>query len=253
MNIMVGLKSFWKMTWMEAKLFLREPVAAFFTLVFPLMMLFIFGTIYGNQPAPQPDSQGAIDPLIPAFSAMTIGITGLMSITITMATYRENGILRRLRTTPVSPLVVMAAQVVVVFAMTGLGMLLLVTAGKLVYHVRFQGSALSMAGGFILSGLSYFGIGFILAGIMPTARTAQVVAMVLLYPMLILSGAAWPRELMPETVQKVSAFVPLTYVVNLLSGLWAGEAWGDHLLDIGVLAGMLLLGIVISAKTFRWE
>jgi len=241
------------MTWMEAKLFLREPVGAFFTLVFPLMMLFIFGTIYGNQPAPQPDNQGAIDRLIPAFSAMIIGITGLMSITITMATYRENGILRRLRTTPVSPLVVLSAQVVVVFAMTGLGMLLLVTAGKLVYHVRFEGSAFSMVGGFILSGLSYFGIGFILASIMPTARTAQIIAMVLMYPMLILSGAAWPRELMPASVQKVSAFVPLTYVVNLLSGLWTGEAWGDHLLDIGVLLGMLLLGIIISAKTFRWE
>jgi ABC-2 type transport system permease protein len=91
------------------------------------------------------------------------------------------------------------------------------------------------------------------AGTMPTARTAQIVAMVLLYPMLILSGAAWPRELMPAAVQKVSAFMLLTYVVNLLRGLWAGGPWGDHLLDVGVLAGMLLLGIIISAKTFRWE
>ena len=88
---------------------------------------------------------------------------------------------------------------------------------------------------------------------MPTARTAQVVAMVLLYPMLILSGAAWPRELMPAAVQKVSAFLPLTYVVNLLRGLWIGEPWGDHLLDVGVLVGMLLLGIIVSVKTFRWE
>ena len=247
------MKSLLKMTWMEAKLFLREPVGAFFTLVFPLMMLFIFGTIYGNQPAPASGGQGAIDSLIPAFSAMIIGITGLMSTTITMATYRENGVLRRLRTTPVSPLVVMAAQVVVVFTMTALGMLLLVAAGKLVYHVQFEGNAFSMLGGFILGSLSFFGIGFILAGTMPSARTAQIVAMVLLYPMLILSGAAWPRELMPATIQKVSAFVPLTYVVNLLRGLWVGQSWGSHLLDVGVLIGMLVLGVIVSAKTFRWE
>jgi ABC-2 type transport system permease protein len=88
---------------------------------------------------------------------------------------------------------------------------------------------------------------------MPTARTAQVVSMVLLYPMLILSGAAWPRELMPASVQQISAFLPLTYVVNLLRGLWIGEAWGTHLLDVGVLGVMLLLGIIISARTFRWE
>jgi ABC-2 type transport system permease protein len=247
------MKSLLKMTWMEARLFLREPVGAFFTLVFPLMMLFLFGTIYGNTPPPGSGSQGAIDTLIPSFTAMVIGMTGLMSVTITMATYRENGILRRLRTTPVIPLFVMVAQVIVVFSMTCLGMLLLIAAGKLVYHVRFEGNAFSMLAGFILSSLSFFGIGFILAGIMPTARTAQTVAMVLLYPMLILSGAAWPRELMPATVQKFSAYLPLTYVVNLLRGLWAGQPWGDHLLDVGVLSGMLLLGIIVSGKTFRWE
>jgi ABC-2 type transport system permease protein len=76
---------------------------------------------------------------------------------------------------------------------------------------------------------------------------------VLLYPMLILSGAAWPRELMPETVQKISAFLPLTYVVNLLRGLWMGQVWSDHLLDVVVLVGVLLLGIIVSVKTFRWE
>ncbi|MGD0709041.1 MAG: ABC transporter permease [Anaerolineaceae bacterium] len=248
------MKSLLKMTWMEAKLFLREPVSAFFTLIFPLMMLFIFGSIYGSQPVPgTTSSQNAISALIPAFIAMVIGITGLMPTTITLATYRENGILRRLRTTPISPLVVMAAQVIVVFLMTCLGVLLLILAGKFIYQAQFEGNAFSVLGGFILGSLSFFGIGFILAGTMPTARTAQVVAMVLLYPMLILSGAAWPRELMPDTVQKISAFLPLTYVVNLLRGLWMGEAWGQHWLDVGVLIGVLLLGVVVSVKTFRWE
>lgn len=247
------MKSLMKMTWMEAKLFLREPVGAFFTLVFPLLMLFIFGSIYASTPPTGPGSASAMDMLIPAFSAMVIGISGLMPTTITMAIYRENGILRRLRTTPVSPLVVLVAQVIVVFCMTLLGMLLLVAAGILVYHVSFSGSALSLLAGFSLGCLSFFGIGFILAGTMPTARTAQVVAMILLYPMLIFSGAAWPRELMPATIQKISTFVPLTYVVNLLRGLWTGETWGNHLLDAGVLLAMLLLGVFISMKTFRWE
>jgi ABC-2 type transport system permease protein len=247
------MKSLLKMSWMEAKLFLREPVAAFFTLVFPLMMLIIFGSVYSNQPMPGMDGQEAIGSLIPTFSAMVIGISGLMAVTVTMATYREKGILRRLRTTPISPLVVMVAQVVVVFSMTALGMLLLVAAGKLLYHVRFEGNPFSIVGGFILGSLSFFGIGFILAGTLPTARTAQIVALVLLYPMLILSGAAWPRELMPATVQTIARFIPLTYVVNLLRGLWIGESWGDHLLDVGVLIGMLLLGVIVSSKTFRWE
>ena len=247
------MKSLLKMTWMEAKLFLREPVGAFFTLAFPLMMLFLFGSIYGNKPEAMFGGYGTVDISVPAYTSMIIATTGLLGLTITMAAYRENGVLRRLRTTPISPLVVLAAQVIVLFLMTTLGMVLLIIAGKLVYHIRFDGNAFSVLAGFILCSLSFFALGFVLAGLMPNARTAQVVGMVLLYPMLFLSGAGFPRELLPETIKKVSAFLPLTYVVNLLRGLWIGEAWGKHLLDAGVLAGMLILGVVISAKTFRWE
>ena len=247
------MKSLLKMTWMEAKLFLREPMGTFFTLVFPLMMLFLFGSIYGNEPTPMFNGRGTIDISLPTYTAMIIGTTGLMSTTITMATYRENGILRRLRTTPVSPLIVLSAQVIVTFIMTGLGMLLLVSAGKLVYHVIFEGNALSVLAGFMLASLSFFGIGFILAGTMPTARTAQIVGLVILYPMLFLSGAGFPRELLPEAIKKVSTFLPLTYVVNLLRGLWIGEAWSQHVTDAIVLVSMLVVGVLVSVKLFRWE
>jgi ABC-2 type transport system permease protein len=247
------MKSLLKMSWMEAKLFLREPASAFFTLVFPLIYLFLYGAISGNEPTPMYGGQRTIDAAVPALTAVIITMAGLMSNTMTMATYREKGILRRLRTTPVSSLTVLAAQVIVMFTMTCLGMLLLIAAGKLVYQVRFEGNAFSLLGGFVLSSLSFFGIGFILAGIMPTVRTAWVASMVLVYPMLFLSGAFFSVQLLPPAVQKISAFIPLTYVVNLLGGLWTGQPWGDHLLDVGVLAGMLVLGVFFSRKLFRWE
>ena len=247
------MKSLLKMTWMEAKLFLREPANAFFTLVFPLVYLFLFGVISGNEPTPQFGGQRTIDASIPGLTAAIICITGLMSTTMAISTYREKGVLRRLRTTPIRPLFVLLAQVIVVFVMTALGMLLLVIVGKLVYDVHWTGNVPSMLAGFVLSSLSFFGIGFILASVMPTMRTAWIVGMVLLYPMMFLSGAFFAVELLPAGVQKVSAFMPLTYVVQLLRGLWNGDSWGAHLLDVGVLSGMLVLGVVISAKTFRWE
>ena len=247
------MKSLLKMSWMEAKLFFREPIGAFFTLVFPLMMLFLFGNIYGNTPTPMFNGLGTIDISVPAYTAMIIATTGLMGLTITMSSYREKRILRRLQTTPISPFVVLAAQVIVLFLMTLFGMALLIIAGKLVYHIQFQGNALSVLGGFMLSSLSFFAIGFVLAGLMPTARTAQVVGMVLLYPMLFLSGAGFPRELLPAAIKKVSTFLPLTYVVNLLRGLWIGEAWSLHTTNVLVLLAILVVGIGVSIKTFRWE
>lgn len=248
------MKSLLKMTRMECKLFLREPVNTFFTLALPMMMLFLFGTIYNSNPIPEMDGHQAIQTAVPVLTAMIIGTTGLMSTTITMATYRENGILRRLQTTPVSPLVVLVAQVLVVFMMTSLGMLLLMIVGNLVYQVRLEGNLLSLLAGFTLASLSFFGIGFILAGTLPSARTAQIVGLVLLYPMVFLSGAAgFPRHLLPAAAQKVAAFLPLTDVVNILNGLWAGEAWGQHTLDALVLAGVLVAGALIAVRTFRWE
>ena len=247
------MKSLLKMTWMETKLFLREPVGAFFTLVFPLMMLFLFGSIYGNAPSEYFAGRGTVDISVPAYTAMIIATTGLLGLTITMAAYRENGILRRLRTTPISPLVVLVAQVIVLFMMTILGMVLLIIAGKLVYHMHFEGNAFSVLAAFTLSSLSFFALGFVLAGLMPTARTAQVVGMVILYPMLFLSGAGFPSELLPESIKKVSSFLPLTYVVRLLRGLWIGDLWNQHLTDVFVLAGILVVGVLVSIKTFRWE
>lgn len=70
-----------------------------------------------------------------------------------------------------------------------------------------------------------------------------------MYPMLRLSGTFLTDKLLPGAVQKDCAFMPLTYVVDLLNGMWTGQPWADHLLDVG----MLLAGIFISLKTFRWE
>ncbi|MCJ7761308.1 ABC transporter permease, partial [Candidatus Bathyarchaeota archaeon] len=75
----------------------------------------------------------------------------------------------------------------------------------------------------------------------------------LLYPMLFLSGAGFPRELLPETIKNISTFLPLTYVVNLLRGLWIGEAWSQLTTEVIVLAAILVVGVLVSVKTFRWE
>ena len=242
-----------KYTWTEIKLFLREPIGAFFTLIFPLMMLFLFGTIYGNEPSPYFNGYGSVDVSVPAYTAMIIGTTGIMGLTITMATYRDKGILRRLRITPLRPQVILFAQVVVIFMMTAVGMLLLILAGKLVYNMRFDGNALNVALAFILGSLSFFSLGFVLASVMPNARTAQVVGMSIFYPMLFLSGAGLPLEILPEGVRNFSKFIPLTHVVTLLRGLWIGDPWNQHQTEVIVLLGLLVVGVLVSAKTFRWE
>jgi ABC-2 type transport system permease protein len=247
------MRGFWKLTLVELKLMLREPFAAFFTLVFPMMMLFLFGSIYGNTPSSFFGGLGFVDAMVPAYTAMIIATSGMMSLTISMASNREQGILRRYNATPLRPQAVLGAQVIMIFLMTLIGMAFLIVAGTLVYHLRISGNPASMIGGFLLGCLSFFGLGFVLAGLLPTARSAQLVAMALYYPMIFLSGSTIPREVLPPSVQNVAKFLPLTWVVNLLRGLWKGDAWGPHLSDVLCLGAVFVVGVAISAKTFKWD
>ncbi len=240
-----------KMTWTEFKLQLREPIGVFFTLAFPLMLLFIFGSIYGNEPNDFLGGYGSIDLSVPGYIGMIIGTIGMISLPITLANYREKGVLRRFRATPLASSTVLWSQVLVSLAMTGLGMLLLVSAGFLVYDLRIPEATLAIIPAALLGGLSFLALGFVLAGLLPTPRSAQAVSMALFYPMLFLSGAAGPREMMPESVQRVSDFLPLTHVVKLLEGLWLEGTW--NLTSLAFVSVMLLVCLVVSRRTFRWE
>ena len=247
------MRGLWKLTWIEMKLFLREPMGTFFTLVFPMMLLFLFGSIYGNKPTSFFGGYGTVDVSVPAYIGIIIATSGQFSLSITMASYREQGILRRLQATPLSPHAILISQVIVLFMMTTLGLILLVIAGKVVFALRFGGNVFNVIIAFILSSFSIFSLGFVIASVMPTARTAQIVAMVLFYPMIFLSGATIPREALPQTIKQYSQILPLTHVVTLMRGFWIGDSWSKHFTEVGILSALLVIGVIISAKTFRWE
>lgn len=247
------MRSFWKLVSTEMKIVLREPMSVFFTIAFAPLLMGLFGMIFGNKPMSPHDRSGFIDYSVAAYIGMTIATAGLMHLPVTVATYREKSILRRLKITPLSPHAILGAQLVVMLLMTMLGSALLIILGKTAFHLRFTGNALSVTAGLILCCMSFFTLGFVLAGLARSARIAQTASMIIYFPMLFLSGAMIPREIMPKTIQHISEYLPLTHVVVLMRGLWFGEAWGKHLTSVGVLVAMLVVGTLISAKTFRWE
>ena len=132
------------LTWTAFKLYLREPIAAFFTLVFPPMLVVLFGSIYGNDPLPMFGGRGTMDISMPAYTALILGTIGLLNVPITTAGYREQGVLRRYRATPVRPLTFITAEVLTNLAMTAFGMLVLVAVGRVLYDVQFEGNLLTL-------------------------------------------------------------------------------------------------------------
>jgi ABC-2 type transport system permease protein len=246
------MRPLWKMTYVEAKLFLREPAAVFFTLAFPVMVLLLFSSMFGNEPVPGFPGLRSVDLMAPAYTGMVIGTTALLGLPITLASYRQQGVLRRLRATPLHPSAILVAQVLVHLMMTAVGILLLLITARLVYGLRLPEAPLAVAPAFVLASLSFFAVGFVLAGLVSSARTATVVGQVIFFPMFFLSGAAGiPREMLPDTLRRASDFLPLTCVVELVQDLWIEGTW--NMTAVLVLVGVLAGAVILSARTFRWE
>jgi len=122
-----------------------------------------------------------------------------------------------------------------------------------VCKVRFEGILFGLLAGISLGAAAFFALGYALVGLIPNARAVVVIGNVVLYPLMIFSGAMVPLEVMPDTVRTISRFLPLTHLVALLRGLWLGQGWGDFLTEVAVLAGLAIVGTLIVARTFRWE
>ena len=247
------MRGLWKLIGVQMKLYLREPAATFFTIVFAPMLLLLFGTIYGNKPEAFFGGRGMVDVSVPSYIAMIIISVGFMGIPIATAASREAGVLRRFRMTPLKPAAYILANISSYYAMTAVGVAALVLVGKVVYGMKFQGNVLSVWAGFTLGSLAFFALGYLIAGIASTARIAQAIGMIAAFPMMFLSGSAIPLEVLPQSVRNVSRFIPLTHVVTLMRGLWAGESWVKHQTEAAVLGGVLVVGIILSARFFRWE
>lgn len=244
------MRAFLTLTWTETKLFLREPAAAFFTLAFPLLLLFMFGAIFGNDPGSAPGEVGYTTYAIPGYIALTIGSLGLLSLPMTMAIYREQGILRRYRVTPIGASSVLGAQAAVHLLMLLVSALLLVGAAALFYDAPLPNRPLLALCTLLLGGLSFFAVGFLLGAVLPTIRIAQAVGMALFFPMLFLSGAAIPQFLFPEWLSSASVMLPLTHVTWLLQDALLHEQWnGTAML---VLTGLLGISTALAALTFQW-
>jgi len=248
------LRGLWKLTWLEIKIFLREPLGAIGTVFFPVVVFLALGRVAGNRLAPSSlAASGLIHVGLPVLATLLIAISSVLSLVTIVSIYREGGILKRLRATPLRPQTILSAHVIVKLALTAATMALMVAAGKRYYPVGLPVPLFAFAAALLISTLSILSIGFLIASIVPTARFAQPIGAVILYPMIAISGLFFPVESLPPLLRAVARVLPLTYSVSLLQGVWKGDAWSAHWGDVAALALVFLACTALSAKVFRWE
>ena len=248
------LRGLWKLTWIEIKIFLREPLGAFGTIGFPVLVFLVLGRVAGRGLA---SSSFAASEFIrvglPVLASVLIAISSVLSLVTIISIYREGGILKRLRATPLRPQTILTAHVIVKLMLTAATLALMVLAGKRYYPVGLHVPFFSFAIALLISTWSILSIGFLIASIVPTARFAQPIGAVILYPMIAVSGLFVPVESLPPALHAVARVVPLTYSVSLLEGIWKGDGWSAHAGDVAALAVVFVVCTALSAKVFRWE
>jgi ABC-2 type transport system permease protein len=244
------LRPLWKLTVTEIRLLLREPAAVFFTLAFPLLLLWLNGG-GGNRPRAELGGRGVMDVLVPGLVAMVLAMAGLTQLPGLLASYRERGILRRLAVTPVSPVVLLAGQLLANLAMATAGTVLLVGSGMALFGLNPPRDPGRLLLAYLLGALAVFAIGSVLAALLPTARTAEAAGLVVFFPLIFLSGAAVPRESLSGGMRRIGEVLPLSPVVDGLRGAWDGS--GPTPLTVATLAAIIVVGTAVAARTFRWE
>jgi ABC-2 type transport system permease protein len=195
-----------------------------------------------------------IDFFVPGIVGMTIMSTALFGIGVAVAGLREKKILRRLRVTPLSGWVFILGQIVSRFFFVILQALFILLVGILVFKVRLSLRPVAFAVTLGLSALSFISIGFLVASVARRTESALMMANVLFFPMLFLSGTWFPVSMMPRFLHPLIKILPATYMLEAIRG---SAIHGFGLTELGtpilVLLGWLLACTLISVKVFRWE
>ncbi len=225
----------------------------FFSILFPLLLLMVFGEIYGNKPDEIFHGFGAVDILTPSYVVNIIAVNSLVNLPLSISFYREIKVLKRYRATPIYPAQVLISQFIVYFILSAISSVILITASALTFSIRFEGNILLFLVYFLLSSASMSALGLLISSLTDSSKGCIALSNLVYFPMLFLSGASFASELMPEKMSEISDFIPLTYCVKLLKSAWLGIDTGDTLIAVLILFGITIVSIAISNITFKWD
>lgn len=238
------MKAFGTLFKTEAKLALRGADMLLFGILFPIGVMLLIGFI---------SSPRAIQLGFGGIAAIGICAAGLMGIPLTFASYRYEKILKRFKVTPVRPLMLFLAVSLVqtLFALvSGIGVFLV---ARLVFSVEILGPWYRYILTFLFVLFSIFSLGYLIAALAPNVKTANAICTVVYFPMLFLSGATVPFEIMPRGLKVFSEIFPLTQGIMLLKGAVLGESIAADIPRFLVLAGVAAVSYTLAVIFFRWE
>jgi len=247
------IRTLLKLTWLEIKIFAREPLGLFGSLAIPIIVFLGLARFVGPTVPRPPQSSVLGTSFLPVLTTVLIALSAVGSLITIISIYREGGILKRLRATPLQPTIILSAHVVVKLLFTAVTMFLMFLAGRRYFPPGAQVPYVSFAFAVLFATWAILSIGFVIASLVPTARFAQPIATFILYPMVAVSGLFFPISGLPASMQILAKLFPMTYAVSLLKGIWQGHPWSAHVTDIAALLVISVVCTALSSRLFRWS
>lgn len=246
------MKRFLKLYTIEQKLGFRSCDGIIFGILMPVGVLLLIAMIAGGKTAGDSGYtflQSAYASLI----AVGICAGAFMGVPLTIADYRDKKILKHFFVTPCSPVQLLGADMLCNAVNAILSAVAITVVATVIFDYRMEGNPAIFIGAWILTLVSMFSIGFMMASLCRTVKAANAVTSAVYFPMLFLSGATIPFELFPKGLQKVASVLPLTQGIRLMKAASMGVQMDDAVKIVMLLIGITVVCSLISVKTFRWE
>ncbi len=235
----------------EQLIFWRSREAAVFIFVFPIMLFLLLGSVYG----------GETDEGWPLSSVLLVGLisygaanTGFAGLAITLVVRREDGLLKRIRGTPLPAPTYALAVLTSTLAVFLLQTVVLVALARLLFDAHLPERPLSLLLAVVLGAMAFAGLGVGGAALIRSSEGASAVVNVIVLPMAFVSGSFGPTRSLPQVLDTLGDVLPLKHLLDVVSGIYLDN---EHVFhdpgSLAVVAAWGLAGLALASRRFGWE
>jgi ABC-2 type transport system permease protein len=237
----------WRQYRLERRMFWRNPSAAFFGFLLPLLLLAIFGAVFSGR-------EEDLDVIVPGIAGLSVMSATFTSLAYNLTTLRERGILKRLRGTPLPPSAYLAGLGGNAVANAVLQVALVILAGHWVFGVAWPTEWLSLFVFLAVGVLCFASLGVALSHAIPNPESAPAWVNAVFLPQILIAGVFYDEKQAPQFIRDIAEVLPLKHLIDGLSGAMVhGEGVSDHVTALLVLGAWTLAGVVLAVRGFSWE
>ena len=237
----------WRQYRLERRMFWRNPSAAFFNFMLPLLFLLFFGAIlHGNQ--------HDLNVLVPGIAGMAVMSTTFVALAFNMTFLREQGVLKRIRGTPLPSGSYLSAIALNAVTNTLIQIAIIVVAGHAFFGLPWPPNPLELVVFVALGVLCFASLGVALSHAIPNFESAAVYVQAIFLPVLFISGVFYDVKHTPTFLRNIAEALPLKHTIDGLSGamVTGGHGLGSHTSALAVVALWAVLGVVLAVRGFSW-